>query len=110
MGEVSSHKDLTRDTPLSVASDVQKASLKGKKQIRLSRSELSLKAGVPLRFIDELEGGGFFVFSDSAQQCETLRECDDPGSGEKYQQTDCGRKGVCGGFAVLSLFIQRAVG
>ena len=61
VGEVSSHKDLTRNTPLSVASDLRKDSLKGKKKIRLSRKELSLKSGVPLRFIDKLEEMGFLL-------------------------------------------------
>lgn len=61
VGEVSSHKDLTHNTPLSVASDLRKDSLKGKKKIRLSRKELSLKSGVPLRFIDKLEEMGFLL-------------------------------------------------
>ena len=61
VGEVSSHKDLTENTPLSVASDLRRAPLKGKKKIRLSRKELSLKAGVSLRLIDELEEMGFLL-------------------------------------------------
>jgi len=61
LGEVSSHRKLMRDTPLSVASDLGKSSVKGKGGGLLSRKELSIKAGVPLGFINELEEMGFLL-------------------------------------------------
>ena len=64
LGEVSSHRKLMRDTPLSVASDLQMSQLKNKKKMHFSRKELSLKAGVTLRFIDELEEMGFLLSAE----------------------------------------------
>ena len=61
LGEVSSHRKLMRDTPLSVASDLGKSSERGKGGGLLSGKELSIKAGVPLRFINELEEMGFLL-------------------------------------------------
>ena len=66
---MSSHKNLIRDTPLSVASDIKKSSVKGKKKILLSRRELSVKSGFSMRFIDELEEMGFLL-SDSGNNAE----------------------------------------
>ena len=61
LGEVSLHRKLMRDTPLSVASDLKKTYVRGKKRSLLSRKELSIKSGVSIRFIDELEEMGFLL-------------------------------------------------
>lgn len=59
--EVPSHKKLMQDNPLSVASDLKKSRTGSKKKTLFSRKELSLKSGVSMRFIDELEGMGFLL-------------------------------------------------
>ena len=64
IAEVSSHQSLTRNTPLSVVSDLKHSSLKDKQKILLSKKELSQKSGVSQQFIDELEEMDFLL-SDS---------------------------------------------
>ncbi len=59
--EVPSHKKLMEGNPLSVASGLKKSLPERKKKTLFSRKDLSLKAGVSTRFIDELEGMGFLL-------------------------------------------------
>ena len=61
VAEVSSHRSLMRETPLSVASDLKNSSVKRKQRNFLSKKELSQKAGVSQRFIEALEEMDFLL-------------------------------------------------
>ena len=63
--EVPSHKRLMSSAPLPAASDLEKSSAKGKKGSLMSRKELSIKSGVSLGFINELEEMGFLLSGGS---------------------------------------------
>ena len=66
LGDMSSHREFMRDTPLLVASNFKKSQVRDKKISFFTQKVLSIKSGVSLKFIDELEEMGFLLPAERA--------------------------------------------